>query len=307
MEALGSPAFQRFENSWEEQRRYVDAAVPDEAAGKLVSEYKRDQIKLLNADKPLPNGLEINEYGEIVALRLGDRILADAEHPLCAFVYEQFSENEYDRFFKRYNRSVRNGVVPQKWMVEDFTKIGMSSGVDQYRRYRPMLSRVAFDGNTVAVDCLMPTEARERFGCPRELQYTLTIEDDRVYIDFAWFGKDKNRMAEAMWLCFSPIVGDPLSWRIEKIGQSISPFNHVSRGGVQDYTSGTIENGDVQMRFPDGALVTFGEPDLLEFDDAKITGRCISVNLYNNTWGTNFPMWYGEDGRMRICLSLRLR
>ena len=303
-EALDTPAFKRFEKSWEEQRDYVNKAILDETAKKLVSEYKRDKITLSNTEKALPNSLEINESGEIVSLKLGGRMIADAEHPLCSFVYEQFSENEYERFFKRYNRCVRNGVAPQKWMVEDFTKIGMSSGVDQYHRYRPTLSNVAFDGNTVAVNCSMPTEACERFGCPREIQYVLTFEGNRINLDFAWFGKDKNRMAEAMWLILSPIVKEPLSWKIEKLGQLISPFNHVARGGVQDYTSGIVKNEDIQMSFPNGGLVTFGKPDLLEFDDTKITGDCLSVNLYNNIWGTNFPMWYGENGRTRIRIDI---
>lgn len=304
---LDTPKYQRFEKSWEEQRDYVNAAILDETAKKLVSEYKRDPIMLPHTGKALPNDLKVNERGEIVSLKLGDRVLADAEHPLCSFLYEQFSEKEYERFFNRYNRSVRNGSVPQKWMVEDFTKIGTSSGVDQYHSYCPTLSDVAYDGNTVAVNCSMPKEACERFGCPREIQYVLTFSDDSINIDFAWFDKDKNRMAEAMWLIFSPIVQDERAWKIEKIGQPISPFRHVTHGGVQDYTAGVVQNGDLQMRFPDGALVTFGKPDLLEFDDAKITGECISVNLYNNVWGTNFPMWYGEDGRIRIKINTILK
>ena len=302
---LDTPKYKRFEESWEEQHDYVNKAIPDETAQKLALEYKRDPIIISNTEKPLPNGLKINEQGEIVSLKLGDRVLADAEHPLCSFVYEQFSENEYERFFNRYNRAVRNGEIPQKWMVEDFTKVGMSSGVDQYHRYRPTLSGVAFDGHTVAVNCAMPKETSERFGCPREIQYVLTFEDDQINIDFAWFGKDKNRMAEAMWLIFSPIVQNQRAWKIEKLGQPISPFHHVARGGVQDYTTGIVQNEDLQMHFPDGALVTFGKPDLLEFDDAKITGECVSVNLYNNVWGTNFPMWYGEDGRIRIEIDIK--
>lgn len=304
-EVLDTPKYKRFEESWKEQRDYVNAAILDKTAGKLVSEYKRDKIKLSDTGKALPNDLKINEFGEIVSLKLGGRVLADAEHPLCSFVYEQFSENEYERFFDRYNRALINGEVPLEWMVADFTKVGMSSGVDRYYRYRPALSSVAFDGKTVSVDCSMPAEACGRFGCPREIQYVLTFEENHIDIDFAWFGKDKNRMAEAMWLILSPIVQNRRAWKIEKIGQMIDPFRHVGHGGVQDYTSGIVKNGDLQMNFPDGALVTFGKPDLLEFDDAKITGECVSVNLYNNVWATNFPMWYGEDGRIRIEIDLK--
>ena len=139
MEALSTSKFKRFEKSWREQRDYVNAAVLDDTAKRLVSEYKRDKIRLSDVHKTLPKDLAINQHGEIVSLKLGDRLLADEAHPLCAFVYEQFSEAEYQRFFGRYNRSVRKGEPPQDWMMEDFTKIGMSSGVDKYRCYRPTL------------------------------------------------------------------------------------------------------------------------------------------------------------------------
>ena len=32
-------------------------------------------------------------------------------------------------------------------------------------------------------------------------------------------------------------------------------------------------------------------------------GGAMHVNLYNNVWGTNFPMWYEEDARFRFVLS----
>lgn len=28
------------------------------------------------------------------------------------------------------------------------------------------------------------------------------------------------------------------------------------------------------------------------------------INLRNNVWGTNFPMWYGEDARFRFVWRL---
>lgn len=302
---LETPSYKRMEKSWQEQRAYVDAAVSDTHAQRLVAEYKRDKITVSNIVKKLPHDIKINKHGEIVSLKIGNRVIADAEHPLCSFVYEQFSENEYDCFFKRYNRRVRQGKEPLEWMVEDFTKIGMSSGVDKYYSYRPSLSQVSFDGQTVCVDCDMPREASERFGCPRSIQYILTFDDNGMNIDFAWFNKDKNRMAEAMWLTFSPVVSKLLDWKIEKLGQMITPFDHAQLGGVQDYTFGVVKNNDIEMCFSDGALISFGSPNLLSFDDSKRTGECISVNLYNNVWGTNFPMWYDEDGRIRIRLVIR--
>ena len=192
------------------------------------------------------------------------------------------------------------GEQPLPWMLEDFTKIGMKKGIDRYRCYEPELERCSFDGQQILVDCRMPEEAAETYGAPRKIQYTLALKENESVIDFAWFGKDENRMAEAMWLCFSPIVADPFSWRIEKIGQLIDPFNRVRDGGVQNYTTGTVENADLAFRFPDGGLITFGKPNLLNYQDRLISGEMISVNLYNNIWGTNFPMWYGEDGRIRI-------
>lgn len=31
----------------------------------------------------------------------------------------------------------------------------------------------------------------------------------------------------------------------------------------------------------------------------------VYFNLYNNAWGTNFPMWYDEDARFRFVLNIK--
>ena len=301
--ARSNPAFRKMERSWMEQRAYVESAVAEAEsprAKEMVAEYKREPISLANANHGLPEGISINRKGEIVSLCFDGRVIGDQTHPLCSFRYEQFCEKDYERFISQYNRRARMGEQPLPWMLEDFTKIGMKKGIDHYRCYEPELERCSFDGQQILVDCRMPEEAAETYGAPRKIQYTLALKENEAVIDFAWFGKDENRMAEAMWLCFSPIVADPFLWRIEKIGQLIDPFNRVRDGGVQNYTTGTVENADLVFRFPDGGLITFGKPNLLNYQDRLINGEMISVNLYNNIWGTNFPMWYGEDGRIRI-------
>ena len=306
-QALRNENFQNMEKSWQEQRDYIHdrvAIVNSPMLDRMLSEYKRNYIQIESCEEKLPYDIKINDKGEITSLTLGGRKIADETHPLCSFSYEVFSEEEYERFISRYNRLARRGEEPLEWMLEDFTKIGMASGNDTYRQYVPSNTSVAYDGNCVVVDCKMPEEACEKYGCPRQVQYVLRFENNRMIIDFAWFGKDKNRIAEAMWLTFTPIVADCKAWRIEKIDQMIDPFDHVSLGGVQHYTAGKLQNKDVTMRLLDGGLVSFDQPNLLLFDAERADGKAVSFNLYNNIWGTNFPMWYDEDGRIRVELEI---
>ena len=304
--ALSKPNYQKMELSWQEQRDYVFSAAKDVNSRELdaaMAEFKREKYTPVASDGA-KNPFTVNEYGEIVGLEINGRTVADGAHPLCSFLYEVFSEAEYDRFLNRYNRLIRRGEAAKEWMVEDFSKVGMASGNDKYRAYRPRCIGAIYDGERLTVDCEMPEEACSLFGCPRSVQYTAQLQDDRLLVDFAWFNKDKNRVAEAMWLKFNPVVSDPKSWRIEKLGQMINPFNHAPLGGVQHYTNGAVENGDLTFRMKDGALVSFGEENLLAFDHSKQDGSMISVNLYNNKWGTNFPMWYDEDGRIRLEIEI---
>ena len=304
---LQTPPYRRFEHSWEEQRNYLRAAadaVGDEDGRHIPAEYKRAPVCLEHGSDKLPKDFAVNETGEIVSLKLGGKVLATKDHPLCSFFYEQFCEEDYRRFHQQYNRPTLAFKDPWWWIREDFGKSGMGQGVDRYYSYVPELESCAAEGNRVVINCRMPEESCERFGAPRKLQTVLTFEENRVLIDFAWFNKDKNRMAEAMWLRFRPVVADPLGWRIEKIGQMIDPFHHVRRGGVQNYTLGVVQNENLKLDFIDGGLITFGKPNLLNFRDDIINGEELSVNLSNNIWGTNFRMWNGDDGRIRIEMSV---
>ena len=50
-------------------------------------------------------------------------------------------------------------------------------------------------------------------------------------------------------------------------------------------------------------LVAMGERTPLRFsNDQPDLSKGIHSCLYNNTWGTNYIMWYGEDLRARYVL-----
>jgi len=88
----------------------------------------------------------------------------------------------------------------------------------------------------------------------------------------------------------------------------IDPRDVVSRGAR------TLHAIDQRITYQDGArgfelasldapLVAPGQPSLLDFHNRVPEMRGgVHVNLYNNVWGTNFPMWFEDDAQFRFTL-----
>ena len=86
-----------------------------------------------------------------------------------------------------------------------------------------------------------------------------------------------------------------------KLGRRLAMDNTVSRGARSVHGTEGVEYslGDRRLLITnrDSPLVSIGRRALLRFDDEPATvGGTFHFNLYNNLWGTNFPLWYEEDG-----------
>ena len=58
-------------------------------------------------------------------------------------------------------------------------------------------------------------------------------------------------------------------------------------------------------RLHDAPVVAIGERTPLGFTNTQPDlSKGIHSGLYNNAWGTNYIMWYGEDMRFRYVLHL---
>jgi hypothetical protein len=54
----------------------------------------------------------------------------------------------------------------------------------------------------------------------------------------------------------------------------------------------------------DSPLVAPSKRKLLEFDDRLPSmDGLFHFNLYNNTWNTNFRLWYDEDGQSTLIFT----
>ena len=127
----------------------------------------------------------------------------------------------------------------------------------------------------------------------------LKTEKQGLKLDLGWFGKPANRVAEAIWVGMRPIASNK---RISKMGQLINPQNVISKGQCRLHaTDFGVVYDELSIESVDATLVAPQEPSLLNFCDIKPDdSEGVYFNLYNNVWGTNFPMWYEENARFRF-------
>jgi hypothetical protein len=320
----------RFEASWAEQRAFITQAVQALGAGDLADEAQATLTELeprqpylgeLRAVDDLGRIFEtahfqlgFDERGAIAQLRdkRTGRQWATPEHPLGLFQYETFSAADYERFVKQYVR-LNPGTIA--WAIKDFTKPGLENTpsahvivapqkIELYHQSTPQRERFV-------VEMYMPDKYVQCFGCPRLALLEVECLADRATLELTlrWHTKRANRMPEALWFSFQPQVEDAQGWSMDKLGTPVSPLDVVPDGNrhlhaVQKGVAYHDERGGLQITSLDAPLVAPGRPSLLDFNnDQPVPQNGMHFNLYNNIWGTNFPMWYDEDARFRFIFN----
>ena len=327
-QARETPGFRRLEASWREQRDYLDTALAALGDSEMAATARS---RLAGAEPRLPategfrrievgNPIETAHFmvqfdpadGAITGLsdRLSGRDWAGADRPLGRFMYEVFSQQDYDRYLDQYQ-------YPEErwdWYVRDFSKPGMADAVEAHDTWRPMLigawRRDCDRGTHIVLEMGMAAEPTACFGAPARLflEVDFPVDERVVRLDFQYFEKRANRLPEAMWLSFCPDVSGPDGWMLDKMGEPVSPLEVVRNGNRKLHAvSAGVRHSDRRGRFaidsPDAPLVAPGEPSLLDFNDRQPPlEQGMHFNLYNNVWGTNFPMWSDEDARFRFVL-----
>ena len=302
----------KMEKSWREQRAYITDTVEKlgrenkEKALELIAEAERNNV-LKRWEIDFASGtecelgsfkLKFNPQGEIISLTYGDKVIADRTHRLLSIVYEQFCADDYKRFFNQYNR------IEAGWAYEDFTKPGIEDGSKHYIRFEPERATVSPLENGLLVRYTFDKDAHKKCGCPLMFDAVIWAEDNTLKIDLAWFSKPANRAAEAIWFGFKPIAENK---RISKFGQLIDPKRVVENGQCRLHATdfGVAYDG-LTIETVDTALVAPQYPSLLNFTDTKpLDSDPVYFNLYNNIWGTNFPMWYEDNARFRFNITVK--
>ncbi len=314
---------QRFESSWAEQRGYLmqaldalPAALRQEAQARLNTITPRrpevggssraEGVTLQNARFMVEFDATTGAITRLTDTQAGHN-WADDDHRLALASYEVFGQEDYERFWEQYIRNKDDERV-QWWAREDFTKPGLP--LERGQRWQPTATAAYQPDATREIFVLAwPDEARQ-YGAPDEAYLEYRLADEGLDVAYSWFGKPANRLAEAFWLSFQPITSAKAGWRFEKIGRLIDPTDVVIRGAR------TLHAVDQRVICEDGArsltletldapLVAPGKPSLTDFHNRlPDMGGGVHVNLYNNVWGTNFPMWFEDDAQFRFRLRV---
>jgi hypothetical protein len=140
------------------------------------------------------------------------------------------------------------------------------------------------------------------------LEMLLSKAEPVIYLNFSWFHKPATRLPEALWLSFRPLAPDPTGWTLEKSGEQVSPLDVVQSGNrhmhaVSKGFSYKDGRGAFFVETLDAPVVTMGVKSPLPFSKLQpdLSGG-VHCNLFNNAWGTNYVMWFGEDMRFRFLL-----
>jgi hypothetical protein len=121
--------------------------------------------------------------------------------------------------------------------------------------------------------------------------------------------KTPDPIPEGGWICLPFAIDNP-AFRLARLGSIIDPAKDIIEGGNRRLlclNSGLTLTGrggwGAGLCPLDSPLVSLDEPGLWAFSPGFIPkGARVFVNLYNNQWDTNFPLWQEGSWTSRIRL-----
>ena len=300
------------EKSWAEQRAYIDLALDA-----LSDEHKaiaKAQIAKLIPDSPAPISandinsiqvgewsLEINKNGGIGSLKCGnEEIIRENDKPI--FTYRSFCNEDYKYWLTHYSRDLESTAV---WALGDFARPGMNRVEGKYPsgRFSYDVEKICGDDNKIYVNLVCDKKLCDELGAPRLIQVIYTLTEDGLKSDVSWYEKDANRLTEAIYMHIFP----SFDVKLKKLGCAVKPDEVTHNGSRNLHAVQSVEMGSFEIINYHSPLVSVGKGKILEFDnkfeDIKQDG--LSFVLYNNVWGTNFPLWYEDNARFEFEIRKR--
>lgn len=314
--ARGGENYQKMEKSWQEQEKYVlDAA-------SCIRDREKARALLAECASPLPDfarmkkldghaanlpglRLSFSDSGEITEI-FHEKSGLHVKGTLFGFSYDEYAYDEVWAFQQAYlKKSFVESYLEsgrRNWAIDDFGKPGLDRERNAHTASAPLGFQLYQDGAAVYALYKMDEEIAQQHGLPKECVMKIEKDAEGVLFDFCWYGKMANRAPEAMWLSFIP---RKRLKAISKLGYPVDISKVAGCGGKGLHaTDGPVYFDGFTLTLLDTLLVSVGKKNIWHFEkNAPNMDAGVYLNLFNNQWGTNFPMWYEGDGRARFRLA----
>ena len=236
---------------------------------------------------------------------------ASEVNPIALLTYQTLSQDDYRRFISNYI------ITKADWAQKDFGKPNIEKFDARSEEWHPARVETHLEETDASHRVLVSMQFDDaeafqsgRASFPRQvwLELTLPKAEPSIHLSLSWFGKPATRLPEALWLTFNPIVEDAKAWKLDKSGEWISPFDVVASGNrhmhaLQKGFTNDAGDNSFSVETLDAPVVALGERTPLLFsNDQPDLSKGIHSCLFNNAWGTNYIMWYGENARARFVL-----
>ena len=136
------------------------------------------------------------------------------------------------------------------------------------------------------------------------VQLVYTLGTDGLKIELIWIDKPASRLTESTVFRLYPACAQE-EIRYTKLGAEIDPMTVVKNGNRNLSAVWDMHFGPYCFTNHHAALIGLGKGKILRFDNQfeDVAQNGIAYLLHNNVWGTNFPLWYGDNAYFRFDIS----
>lgn len=315
--------YSSFEKSWAEQRGYIEKALLalnekhlaeakaelDLLRPKAFEMPQGEQYQVGNEIAVGDNKISLGANGGVNLVLGGKEVLKAEDKPIVE--YRSYGAKDYDFWLNNYTR---NHLQTKVWSDGDFARPGLKrvdkkfpKGVFPYTILNAVVNKNESEATiTAQLDC--PQYLKEELGAPRQIYVNYNLSREGLKVELVWLDKDAARTTESIAAKFYTQADDGLKY--VKMDEEIDPKNIVSKGGrkllVCSEANFEVEGKSLAIKSEEAPLVATDGGNILHFDDSLVAEEnCLTYVLYNNVWGTNFPLWYEENAKFTFDIKLK--
>ena len=230
----------------------------------------------------------------IIDKRSGKELVdASAPQGFGQYLYERYGKAEVMRFLNAYVSSSymkTHGPITDKMDVPDESvyATAVSANMTLTIEQTPLQVSAVMTG-------LIPGP-----GMPQSVSIRITLYAHHPCADLKiGLQKHPDGWPEAGWICLPFKIEQP-QYRVGRLGSIIDPLKDIVENSntrmLWTNTGIALFNnqGGVGICPVESPLISLGEPGNQHFDrNYKPQHPYVYINLYNNTWATNFREWWG--------------